>query len=65
MRTVKQTDNQTGFTLVEILVAIVISVISVSAIISSYQYFNKTNKLVSQNKYFYMKYGGILNVQMC
>jgi len=37
-----------GFTLVEILVAIVISVISVSAIISSYQYFNKTNKLVSQ-----------------
>ena len=37
-----------GFTLVEILVAIVISVISVAAIISSYQYFNKTHKSVSQ-----------------
>ena len=39
-----------GFTLVEILVAIVISVISVAAIISSYQYFNKTNTtLITQN----------------
>jgi len=40
--------NNSGFTLVEVLVAIVISVISVAAIISSYQYFNKTNKIVSQ-----------------
>ena len=37
-----------GFTLVEILVALVISVISMGAIFSSYQYFSKTHKLVSQ-----------------
>jgi len=40
--------SNSGFTLVEILVAIVISVISVAAIISSYQYFNKSYKIVSQ-----------------
>ena len=42
------TKRNKGFTLVEILVAIVISVISVAAVISSYQYFNKTHKSVSQ-----------------
>tara|TARA_B100001079_G_scaffold234004_1_gene215080 strand:+ start:284 stop:1165 length:882 start_codon:yes stop_codon:yes gene_type:complete len=40
--------KNSGFTLVEILVALVISVISIGAIFSSYQYFNQTHKSVSQ-----------------
>ena len=43
----KKTKNS-GFTLVEILVALVISVISIGAIFASYQYFNQTHKLISQ-----------------
>ena len=40
--------KNSGFTLVEILVALVIGVISIGAIFSSYQYFNQTHKSVSQ-----------------
>ena len=37
-----------GFTLTETLVAIVIGMISVAAIFSSYNYFNKTHNVVSE-----------------
>ncbi len=40
--------KNSGFTLVEILVALVIGVISVGAIFSSYQYFNRTHESISQ-----------------
>ena len=40
--------KNSGFTLVEILVALVIGVISIGAIFASYQYFNQTHQSVSQ-----------------
>ena len=40
--------KKNGFTLAEIMVAIVIGAISVAAVFSSYNYFNKSYDLVSQ-----------------
>ena len=41
-------NKNSGFTLVEVLVAVVIGVISILAAFSSYNYFNKSYKSVSQ-----------------
>ena len=41
-------NKNSGFTLAEVLVAIVIGVISIAAAFSSYGYFNKSYKSVSQ-----------------
>jgi prepilin-type N-terminal cleavage/methylation domain-containing protein len=40
--------RNSGFTLAEVLVAIVIGVISIAAAFASYNYFNKSYKSVSQ-----------------
>ena len=40
--------KNSGFTLAEVLVSIVIGVISIAAAFSSYNYFNKSYKSVSQ-----------------
>jgi prepilin-type N-terminal cleavage/methylation domain-containing protein len=42
------TNKDTGFSLVEIMVGIVIGVIAIAAAFSSYNYFNKSYDLVSQ-----------------
>ena len=41
-------NKNSGFTLAEVLVAIVIGIISIAAAFSSYGYFNKSYKSVSQ-----------------
>ena len=43
-------NKNSGFTLAEVLVAIVIGVISIVAAFSSYGYFNKSYKSVSQKE---------------
>ena len=41
-------NKQEGFTLAEVLIAIVIGAISIAAAFSAYNYFNKANNTVSQ-----------------